>query len=105
MAAVSAQRTPGPFRLMRNDESEPEAVVGKVIRLVGADNISPGVLFTGIREAEANAAFVLSALNCHDDLLSVLDEFLACSRSGSHIPSDLHARAEAAIAKARGGAS
>jgi hypothetical protein len=73
--------TPTPWRewdVMRSDGKDeyPEPHVGD-IRLVGSNGICIGVTFGGyasLPECNANAAFIVKAVNAHADLVKALDD-------------------------------
>lgn len=46
-------------------------------RIVAANRISPGIVFGGIAECQANAEYIVRAVNSHDALVNALMQFVA----------------------------
>jgi hypothetical protein len=88
--------TPGPWTFQ--DDATFSTLGDK--RIVGADRISPAIVFGGISESAANAALIAAA----PELLLALDLILGIGRKDHGNPKydGIYATARAAIAKAEG---
>lgn len=97
---MSAQHTPTPWTVFNADEGcYPGIDAGwRTIVMFGSPDEDCGIRGDTPEEAEANARFIVHAVNCHDELLSALEQYA----SGL---TDTGARARAIIAKVRGDAA
>lgn len=94
---MSAQHTPTPWRVYdAGDENYPGIDAGwRSVVMFGNADEECGVRGDTREEAEANARFIVHAVNCHDELLAALEQY-----ASGYVDSGAHARA--VIAKALG---
>jgi hypothetical protein len=72
MKMNESNHTPTPWNV-RTDANE--------FALIGKGPTYIGFIEKDRHEAEANAAFIVRAVNCHDELVAMVDELLAWAKS------------------------
>lgn len=110
---VQSKHTPTPWIEGKRDDSKPKAMIDPTFH-GNYINIDPGNGGNGVSavaqvigpDREANAAFIVRAVNSHDELLSLLkeiqEEFVAGRKLGIEPGSHYALKVRDAIAKAEG---
>lgn len=94
-----SKHTPGPWTLIPDDVFTPDSSLLKHQRIVGANLISPGIVFGGLDECKGNALLIAAA----PDLLAACQKFVDSFKSLQREKCDIaHRMAIEAIAKAVG---
>jgi len=98
------KRTEGPWKVSKLDG---RTINGKAYRNLEGNLVTPAIASIKERtgETEANAAFIITACNCHDELVEALKMLIGFIPDGWGMPlgySHVVAQAEQAIAKAEG---
>lgn len=96
------KHTPGPWKVSKLDG---RTINGKAYRNRAGNLVTPAIASIKERtgETEANAAFIVQACNCHDELVAALKMLIRFIPDGWPMPlgySQVVAQAETALAKA-----
>jgi len=95
---MNAKRTPGPWRVLDSDKLQ---VVRDIAGHTAAVAIASRRSVVMRDEAEANAQFIVTAANCHDELTALLEAAADQQDADGYIGVQLMTEIRAALARAR----